>query len=29
VLAEHGRPVLTLTVTDVNAALPALLASVR
>ncbi|KQO82901.1 glucose-6-phosphate isomerase [Frigoribacterium sp. Leaf263] len=29
VLAEHGRPVLTLTVTDVTAALPALLASVR
>ena len=29
VLAEHGRPVLTLTVTDVAAALPALLASLR
>lgn len=29
VLAEHGRPVLTLTVTDVAAALPALLAALR
>ena len=29
VLAEHGRPVLTLTVTDVTAALPALLGALR
>ncbi|WP_423924095.1 glucose-6-phosphate isomerase [Frigoribacterium sp. 2-23] len=29
VLSEHGRPVLTLTVSDVQAALPALLAALR